>query len=349
MDPSLKAESEKLVRSWSQHESGWLRDYLVSGVEDPRVNLQSILTRHFLVQSFHDPGLEWLMEEEYRFSAAMNWLLEFARKSSDTAELEVVLFALERGADNAEGIEIPLWVTHLFGALPTSSHGVEIANYMAMFLRETTIRDSKPEVSQSSLNTFAELWRGVLGNLAKQCGADSASRTPLRVLEPACGSANDYRFFETYGLAPWLEYAGFDLCDANIRNARSLHPGICFREGNVFEIPWPDKSFDCCVVHDLFEHLSLEGMQAAVREISRVTRHGICAGFFQMDEMPEHRVRPVEEYHWNLLSRARTQKLFAELGFEAQVLHIGTFLRAKTGCDQFHNPNAYTLWLRARE
>ncbi len=51
MDPSLQAETEKLARCWMQHEPVWLRDYLVAGVEDPRWNLQSIFSRHFLVRA----------------------------------------------------------------------------------------------------------------------------------------------------------------------------------------------------------------------------------------------------------------------------------------------------------
>jgi hypothetical protein len=42
---------------------------------------------------------------------------------------------------------------------------------------------------------------------------------------------------------------------------------------------------------------------------------------------------------------ARLRELFAVCGFTGQVLHIGTFLRRQTGCDQTHNPNAYSFLL----
>ena len=108
----------------------------------------------------------------------------------------------------------------------------------------------------------------------------------------------------------------------------------------------PDKAFDLCFVHDLFEHLSLEGLQAAVEEVCRVTRQGICVGFFNMDEIPDHQVHPVDDYHWNRLSMRRMRDLFAACGFGASVVHIGAFLRHQIGCDQTHNPNAYTFLLR---
>src|SRR5262249_51718177 len=129
--------------------------------------------------------------------------------------------------------------------------------------------------------------------------------------------------------------------------ARRLFPQTRFEVGNAFEIGGPEKAWDICVVSDLFEHLSLQGLAAAAKEICRVTRMTICAGFFQMDEIADHLVRPLEEYHWNLLSVARVQKLFARDGFQGQVFHIGTFLRQATGCPTTHNPNAYTLVLNA--
>jgi hypothetical protein len=114
----------------------------------------------------------------------------------------------------------------------------------------------------------------------------------------------------------------------------------------VFEIAAPDKAYDLCIVHDLFEHLSLEGMQIAVKEVCRVTRQGLCVGFFNMDEIRDHQVHPVDEYHWNVLSMGRMKEVFAASGFAAQVVHIGTFLRQQVGCERTHNPNAYTFLLR---
>jgi len=72
MEESLKAESERLARSWMQHEAAGLRDYLVREVEDPRINLQSIFSRHFLLRALFGERFLWLMEQEYRFAASMN-------------------------------------------------------------------------------------------------------------------------------------------------------------------------------------------------------------------------------------------------------------------------------------
>jgi SAM-dependent methyltransferase len=347
IEPSLQAESDKLARSWMQHDAGMLRDYLVGGVEDPRLNVQSVLTRHFLARALTGERLDALMEGECRFAAAMNWLVVLAGRVGEAEELGVVLHALRRGADSAEGIEIPGFVVQTFAALPASAGEVAIPNYIESFLLATQWVSGHARLHEASLNTFRDLWRKALADQRAPRPFSIITAQPLSVLEPACGSANDYRFLDAYGLARLVDYTGFDLCAKNIENARALFPAVRFAVGNVFEIAAPDKAYDLCFVHDLFEHLSLEGMQAAVKEVCRVTRRGLCVGFFNMDEVREHQVRPVDEYHWNLLSMARMKELFAECGFAAQVVHIGAFLRQQIGCEQTHNPNAYTFLLRA--
>jgi SAM-dependent methyltransferase len=355
---SLQAESEKLSRCWMQHESAWLRDYLVPGVEDPRINLQSILSRHFLTESIFGERLHRLMNHECRFGAAMNWLQDLARRGGGTEEYDVVLHALKQQSDNAEGLEIPWFLLEAFGQLPTEVDGLMVPNYIEQFLLTSQAPNVSAIVSDNLSNTFRDLWLQVLSAISdstqpppeNRITPDSSS-TPaarrLSVLEPACGSANDYRFFDAFGLARWLDYSGFDLCVRNIENARVLFPDIRFQVGNVFEIGAPDKAFDLTIVHDLFEHLSLEGLQVAINEICRVTRLGICVGFFQMEEIRDHVVRPLNDYYCNLLSMRRTKEAFAAGGFSAQVIHIGTFLGDQLGCDLTHNPNAYTFLMRA--
>ncbi len=355
MDEILKQESEKLARSWMQHQAVWLRDYLVAGVEDPRINLQSILSRHFLLRAVCGTRFEGLMEQELRFAAIMNWLLPMVQRGTAADEFEALLFGLRKGVDDVEGISIPAWATRIYINLPAKVEGIGIPNYIeellsgtiqqgltAQPLPSTALPASLPE--QEVLDTFCRAWSCALGPEAKGAGTSRVS-----VLEPACGSANDYRFFDAYGLGPLIDYTGFDLCPTNIENARTLFPSVRFERGNVFEISAADASFELCIVHDLFEHLSIEGLATAIKEVCRVTRRGLCAHFFQMDEIAAHVVRPVDEYHWNLLSMSRARELFAKHGFRGQVLHIGTFLRQTTGSDRTHNPNAYTFLLERAE
>src|SRR5580765_7004313 len=114
MDEILKLESDRLARSWMHHEPEWLRDYLVRDVEDPRINLQSIFSRHFLIRAIFGEQFDLLIEQEIRFSAAMNWLLPLTRGLNGDEEVAAILHALKRGADNAEGVTIPRFVSHTF-------------------------------------------------------------------------------------------------------------------------------------------------------------------------------------------------------------------------------------------
>ena len=202
MNPALKQETENLTRSWAQHESTWLRDYLVAGVEDPRINLQSILSRHFILRSLTADRFVKLMEAEYRFAAVMNWLLK-GRRLADLEELKEILHALKRGLDNAEGLPIPLFVQETFAGLPLSGEGFSVPNYIEDLLWKEG--SSKPPESRPPVfDTFLNVWQGALdsempGQYQFEAGGDLVRKT-LSVIEPACGSANDYRFLNSFGI-----------------------------------------------------------------------------------------------------------------------------------------------------
>jgi len=276
------------------------------------------------------------MDHECRFAAIMNWLLAL-EANTDPDELDALFHALQHGADNAEGQEIPRFILTTFAWLPLSPGPLEIPNYIRTFLNRTEGADAA--LYRQSLNTFERLWHE---SLASESVAQGQT---LTVFEPACGSANDYRFLHSFGIARLLDYTGLDLCPKNIENARALFPEAHFDEGNVFEINAENSAFELSFVHDLFEHLSIEGLQTAIKELCRVTRRAICANFFQMDEISDHIVRPTDEYHWNLLSMDQIKKLFATHGFCSQIIQIKSFLRQEYGCDYTHNPNAYTFIL----
>src|SRR5262245_42845163 len=164
--------------------------------------------------------------------------------------------------------------------------------------------------SEEQKDGFQQRWAAAL--------ADAEAPT-LSVLEAACGSANDYRFLHAYGLARFMDYSGFDLSEANIANARDMFPQVDFRCGNVFEIPRGDASVDFMLVFDLFEHLSLGGLDGALDEVFRVARRGLVLNFFNVAGIPDHVANPVAQrrYHWNTLSLSR---ITAALAARSQAL-----------------------------
>jgi SAM-dependent methyltransferase len=343
MDKHLQEESERLKKSWMQHDSSMLRDYLVSHVEDPRLNLQSILTRHFLIQGLFGARFPLLKAAEIHFSATVNWLEQFFKSYPSAEDAQALLHGLEHQADNADGIDIPQFLLNTYASLPVFIEEVNIPNYIQKALQHHPDAPPQPigraegavKATELIKGTFQSLWHSRLARLHPP---------PLSVLEPACGSANDYRFLRTCGLARFLNYTGIDICEKNIGNAREIFPDVNFKTANIFQLDAPGKCFDCCFVHDLFEHLSPQGIEAAAAEICRVTKSALCLHFFNMDEIDEHEINPVEDYHWNRLSMERMRELLQGLGAaNVQVIHIGTFLEAAVPSAQTHNENAYTF------
>lgn len=327
LDERFKRETELLQKAWMRYDQDTLRKYLVEDVEDPRINIQSILTRHFLIERLFGDRFRDLMEHELRFSLVMNWVLKLLKKSVRASQLHAVLDALLAGEDSAEGLEIPSYISETFAALA-------IPNYICDLLCWSPVETTDVPIPEYLMTTFQRVWCEVL--------ADEQTQR-ISVLELACGSANDYRFIESFGIARLIDYMGLDLCEKNIRNAKRMFPEARFEVGNALEIKAEDKAFDYCFVQDLFEHLSIEAMEVAIAEICRITRQDICAGFFNMHDGDRHIVKTVDNYHWNTLSMVETKAIFERHASAVRVIHIDTFLRSKFGCSDTHNKGAYTF------
>ena len=330
MEDHIRAETEKLIKSWNQYDRATLRNYLVEDVEDPRINVQSILMRHFLINNLFGEKFRYLMEHELRFSLVMNWLLKLLKQQIKVGQLQAVLDALLMKQNKAEGIKIPSYISETFAALA-------LPNYICDVLNWTPVESTDEPIPEYIMSTFQRIWSEVL--------TDEKPKS-ISVLEPACGSANDYRFIDSFGISRLIDYAGFDLCDKNIHNAKQMFPETSFKVGNVFEIQAEDNTFDYCFVQDLFEHLSLEAMDIAISEICRVTSHGICIGYFNMHEGKDHIVKTIDDYHWNKLSISSTKELFERYASTIEIMHIDTFLTSKFGCRDTHNKDAYTFIVR---
>ncbi len=117
MRESLKLETQRLAKSWMRHDRNMLRDYLVRDVEDPRINVQSILTRHFLIERLFGERFAWLGQQELRFALVVNWLLRLLKTSVAAWQLQALLDSLLTGRDNAGGLRIPSYVSQTFADL----------------------------------------------------------------------------------------------------------------------------------------------------------------------------------------------------------------------------------------
>ncbi len=196
MDERLTRETEGLVKSWNRHDEGRLREYLVADAEDPRLNVQSILTRHFLMERITGERFGALMEQELRFALFLNWLRREGKRGLGVEDWPVILHALERQADNAEGLPIPRFVTETFADLPAQVGSIAIPHYLRDCLSPDAVAADYRVALDAAAATFEGIWRKAL---------EEEPSGGLTVLEPACGSANDYRFLDSYGLGRLLD------------------------------------------------------------------------------------------------------------------------------------------------
>ena len=165
----------------------------------------------------------------------------------------------------------------------------------------------------------------------------------ISLLEPAFGSANDYRFLHQCGLADLIDYTGIDIAPKNIDNEKSRFPDINFQTQSILDAPFDDESFDYIVVHNLFEHLFPEALDHTLAEVLRITKHQAWLHFFNVDTIPDHTFKPIEKYHWNTLSLEKLCHTLEAQGAQVEVISIADLLFQKFDYDVYYNPGAYTL------
>ncbi len=299
MDQLIKKETQNLQKTWKDNDGNTMEQYLVTGYENPRINMQSILTRHFFTRELFGEKYSSLMEEEIRFGIEIH-------KALLTEEVRL----LGEG-DRGQGIPRHRFWRRLEDAVP-----------------------------RERWDTFMNRWREILSREEPGKG--------LKVLELACGSANDYRCMEAYGLARFLDYTGMDITETNILNARRMFPAACFRVGNAMAVDAADGAFDYVLVSDLLEHLSPHGMETAAAEMCRVAGKKLLVNFFSMQELTRHKINPVKLYHWNWLSRQKTVELFSRWCEPLQVYRVREFLEERYIFPYYYNRNAHTFVLRKK-
>jgi len=320
----LSAEGVALRRCWDRHDSRTLDTYLTSDVEDPRINVQSILTRALVSDSLWPGKFEDLIHEEFCFGFALTWVLERLRDGIPRKRL----FDEIRHGRSAL---CPRFVLETFERLTkdTSSY----PDYLSAAL-DIDEEETAAGLGESVLDIFRPIWRHRLTGIHP---------SEISIVEPACGSANDFRCLHSFGFSPYLRYTGFDIAPKNIQNAIDRFPDIDFRIGDVLASDLEDDSFEFCFVHDLFEHLSPAALTKAIEEVLRITRRQVWLHFFNVADVPEHRFERRGDYHWNLLSLRELVNTVGARARDVEVVRITDLAQIKFGFTGYYNQGACTL------
>ena len=165
---------------------------------------------------------------------------------------------------------------------------------------------------------------------------------------PACGSANDFRYLESFGFTRFVRYTGLDLASKNIENTRRRFPQEDFRVGDLLENGFEDNAFDFSFVHDLFEQLSVGAVERALREMLRVTQREVWFHFFNARDLTSHQVRPDGPYHCNGLSVRELGRVIEQSASHVEVIRMADLAKAKFGSGRYYNRAACTIMATKR-
>ncbi len=324
-DRMITLEEYNLRCSWDCYPADFLDRYLVSGVEDPRINGQSILTRALLVDALYPGRFDALITEELRFGAVLTWILQQLEKGSTRQQLLDAIESPDPGCVPQFILKAAAWLREETCPIP---------DCIAAALCCHDGDQPRYCLSDLALDTFMTIWSEQLSQ---------APSTTMSVLEVACGSANDYRFLHQSGLARFLRYTGIDIATKNIANAKTHFPTVDFRVQSILTPEFPDSSYDCVFCHDLLEHLSLAAMEHALGEMLRIARKEVILHFFNAKWSGEHDVVPVRKYYRNQVSLEKITTFFERLGARATCLEMAQWLREKIEVSGYHNPNAFSI------
>lgn len=91
---------------------------------------------------------------------------------------------------------------------------------------------------------------------------------PDFILDVGCGEGFTLEKVRKSGIGERLE--GIDIRPRAIERGREMHPELALTQGDVYELPYQDGSFDAVLCCEVLEHL--ERPDDALKELRRVTK-----------------------------------------------------------------------------
>jgi len=113
------------------------------------------------------------------------------------------------------------------------------------------------------------------------------------ILDAACGPGSLFYIMKK----PMKKYIGMDLAESQVKYAKKIFPKASYVVGDIYKIPFKEKSFDYIVMLELIEHLPEN------EEVFKQTRKLLKSDGKLIISTPNYRsLWPILEKIWNLVS-----------------------------------------------
>lgn len=113
--------------------------------------------------------------------------------------------------------------------------------------------------------------RLLIARFHRQIADRIAAMAPESFLDAGCGEGFVAKMLQER--LPGLRLTGFDFDPAAVELAQAANPGAEFTTASIFEIPYPDRSFDVAGCFEVLEHQT--DPLPALRELARVAKRAV--------------------------------------------------------------------------
>lgn len=110
--------------------------------------------------------------------------------------------------------------------------------------------------------------RLLLGNFFRNLANLTAAKTVDSILDVGCGEGFTLNRLKEKGIGKKLE--GIEYSEAAIELGHKTYPDITIKQGNIYQLPYEDNSFDLVLCTEVLEHL--DKPQVGLKELVRVSK-----------------------------------------------------------------------------
>lgn len=116
--------------------------------------------------------------------------------------------------------------------------------------------------------TKSFLQRILIGRFFSTLINEVAVLQPDTVLDVGCGEGFTLQRLKNNNIGKHLE--GVDFLDTAVKIGQKIHPTLHLKQGNIYNLPYKDKSFDVVMCTEVLEHL--EEPEKALKELARISK-----------------------------------------------------------------------------